>query len=179
MEEKGRKMQEQKIKSNIESKKADDPAVTQNLQAEEEITEQDRERARFLGEEVGFSKDVNLKIVDVGKGRCVGKVTIEKRHLNPLNTVHGGVFFTQADTICGLAAASSGYGGPTVQGDMDYLRPVRGKEIRCTANVVKTGRTLTWVEGVITDDTETEVARTKFIYYRLKETEHFGFRSRE
>ena len=58
MEEKGRKMQEQKIKSNIESKKADDPAVTQNLQAEEEITEQDRERARFLGEEVGLRTPV-------------------------------------------------------------------------------------------------------------------------
>lgn len=137
------------------------------------------EQARLLCEGGGFSREVNLKIVDVGEGFCVGKVEIEKRHLNPLNTVHGGVFFTLADTVCGIAAASTGYGGPTVQGDMDYMRPVGGKEIVCTARVLKTGRTLTWVEGVLTDDAGTEVARTKFIYYRLKETKHFGFAGRE
>lgn len=135
------------------------------------------EAAKYLGEEVGFSKDINMKIMDVGEGYCVGKIEIEKRHLNPLNTVHGGVFFTLADTVCGIAAASTGHGGPTVQGDMDYIRAVRGNQIVCTARVVKTGNTLTWVEGIITDDTGREAARTKFIYYRLKETRHFGFES--
>ena len=47
---------------------------------------------------------------------------------------------------------------------MDYMRPVKGKEITCTARVAKTGRTLTWVEGIITDDNGIEVARTKFIW---------------
>lgn len=135
--------------------------------------------ARYLGEEIGFSKEVGIEILELSEGRCVGRIAVKKRHLNPLNTVHGGVFFTLADTVCGIAAASSGYGGPTVQGDMDYMRAVRGSEIVCTANVVKTGSTLTWVEGIITDDTGREVARTKFIYYRLKEAKHFGFESRE
>jgi len=61
-----------------------------------------------------------------------------------------------------------------------WLRAVRGKEIVCTAKVTKTGRTLTWVDGVITDDTGLEVAHTKFIYYRLKEAgRHFGFKNRD
>lgn len=135
--------------------------------------------AKFLGEEIGFPKELGLEVLDVSKGYCVGRVILEKRHLNPLNTVHGGVFFTLADTICGIAAASTGYGGPTVQGDMDYLRPVRGKEIICTSKVTKTGKTLTWVEGIITDENSVEVAKTKFIYFRLKETKHFGFESRD
>ena len=137
------------------------------------------EAAKYLAEEVGFSKETGIEIVDVGEGYCIGKIAIEKRHLNPLNTLHGGVFFTLADTICGIAAASTGYGGPTVQGDMDYIRAVRGKEVTCSARIIKTGKTLTWVEGIITDDQGREVARTKFIYCRLKETEHFGFRSKE
>lgn len=136
--------------------------------------------AKYLGEEVGFAKDVGMKILEVREGYCRGMVDIENRHLNPLHTVHGGVFFSLADTVCGIAAASTGYGGPTVQGDMDYLRAVRGKEVVCTAKVTKTGRTLTWVDGVITDDTGLEVAHTKFIYYRLKEAgHHFGFRNRD
>ncbi len=135
--------------------------------------------AKYIGEEIGFSKDIGLEVMEVEEGYCKGRIVLQKRHMNPLNTVHGGVFFTLADTICGIAAASSGYGGPTVQGDMDYMRAVRGKEIVCTARVVKTGKTLTWVDGIITDDTDREVARTKFIYYRLKEARHFGFESRD
>ena len=141
--------------------------------------EEDYRAAKYLGEEVGFSKDIGIEILELAEGYCVGRIKVEKRHLNPLNTVHGGVFFTLADTICGIAAASTGHGGPTVQGDMDYMRAVRGKEIVCTARVTKTGSTLTWVDGVITDDTGREVTRTKFIYYRLKEARHFGFESRD
>ena len=135
--------------------------------------------AKYICEEVGFSRDVGLEILEISEGCCKGRVVLEKRHMNPLNTVHGGVFFTLADTICGIAGASTGHGGPTVQGDMDYMRAVRGKEIVCTARVTKTGNTLTWVDGIITDDTGREVARTKFIYYRLKEAKHFGFKSRD
>lgn len=141
--------------------------------------EEQKRAAKFLCEEVGFSKDVGMEILEVDSGYCKGRVLLEKRHMNPINTVHGGVFFALADTICGIAAASTGHGGPTVQGDMDYLRAVRGKEIVCTANVIKTGKTLTWVEGTISDDTGREVAKTKFIYYRLKESRHFGFESIE
>ena len=119
------------------------------------------------------------EITDCTDMNLLNDVVVRHTIMNPLNTVHGGVFFTLADTICGIAAASSGYGGPTVQGDMDYMRAVRGKEIVCTARVVKTGKTLTWVDGIITDDTDREVARTKFIYYRLKEARHFGFESRD
>jgi acyl-CoA thioesterase len=139
--------------------------------------EEQKKVAKFLCEESGFSKEVGMEVLEVADGYCSGRIRLEKRHMNPLNTVHGGVFFALADTICGIAAASTGYGGPTVQGDMDYMRPVKGKEITCTARVAKTGRTLTWVEGIITDDNGIEVARTKFIYYRLKETRHFGFES--
>lgn len=141
--------------------------------------EEQKRAAKYLCEEVGFSKDVGMEILEVDSGYCKGRVLLEKRHMNPINTVHGGVFFALADTICGIAAASTGHGGPTVQGDMDYLRAVRGKEIVCTANVIKTGKTLTWVEGTISDDTGREVAKTKFIYYRLKESRHFGFESIE
>ena len=147
-------------------------AAGQNYSMEEQM-----KAAKYLGEEVGFSKDIGMEVLEIDKGYCKGRIVLEKRHMNPINTVHGGVFFTLADTICGIAAATTGHGGPTVQGDMDYMRAVRGKEIVCTARVSKTGKTLTWVDGVITDDTRRECTRTKFIYYRLKEAKHFGFES--
>ena len=139
----------------------------------------DLRKAKLLGEEIGFAGYSGIEVLEVSEGVCRGRIAVHEHHMNPLHTVHGGVFFTLADTICGIAAASTGHGGPTVQGDMDYLRAVRGKEIVCAARVTKTGKTLTWVDGVITDDTGREVAHTKFIYYRLKEARHFGFESRD
>jgi uncharacterized protein (TIGR00369 family) len=123
--------------------------------------EEQKKVAKFLCEEAGFSKEVGMEVLELADGYCSGRIRLEKKHLNPLNTVHGGVFFALADTICGIAAASTGYGGPTVQGDMDYMRAVRGREISCAARVVKTGKTLTRVDGIITDDTGREVARTE------------------
>lgn len=156
--------------------------MAENMSGEDrrQMSSEEQEKiAKYLGEEIGFSKDIGMEVLEVGNGHCKGRIPLEKRHLNPLNTVHGGVFFSLADTICGIAAASTGHGGPTVQGEMDYMRAVRGKEIVCSAKVTKTGKTLTWVEGIISDDTGREVARTKFIYYRLKEAMHFGFESLE
>ena len=55
--------------------------------------------AKYLGEEVGFAKAVGMKIIEVREGYCQGMIPIENRHLNPLHTVHGGVFFSLADTV--------------------------------------------------------------------------------
>ena len=166
-------MEKQKVKALNMEKKRETAAEYRRTR------EEDFKAAKYLGEEVGFSKDIGIEILELAEGYCVGRIKVEKRHLNPLNTVHGGVFFSLADTICGIAAASTGHGGPTVQGDMDYMRAVRGREIICTARVTKTGSTLSLVDRIITDDTGREVTRTKFIYYRLKEARHFGFESRD
>ena len=96
------------------------------------VSEEDFEKARMLAEEIGFSKDSGIELLELEEGYCKGRIVIRKRHLNPLNTVHGGVFFTLADTICGIAAASTGHGGPTVQGDMDYMPDISDLKVKKT-----------------------------------------------
>ena len=61
--------------------------------------EEQKRAAKFLCEEVGFSKDVGMEILEVDSGYCKGRVLLEKRHMNPINTVHGGVFFALAAQI--------------------------------------------------------------------------------
>ena len=51
---------------------------------------------------------------------------MDDRHLNPLGTVHGGCLYTLADTVAGFAAASCGFEGPTLSGNMYFLRPTMG-----------------------------------------------------
>ncbi len=95
---------------------------------------------RELHKKDRFSGAAGLEILDVGRGYCKGRIRIDERHMNPLSTVHGGVLYTMADTIAGMAAATAGNPGPTVSGDMYFMRPATGcEEIFCEAKVIKRG----------------------------------------
>ena len=43
--------------------------------------------AKFIGEEIGFSKDIGLEVLEVSEGYCKGRIALHKRHMNPLNTL--------------------------------------------------------------------------------------------
>ena len=73
---------------------------------------------------------------------------MDDRHLNPLGTVHGGCLYTLADTVAGFAAASCGFEGPTLSGNMYFLRPTMGvKKLTCESRVVKNGKRIRVVEA--------------------------------
>ena len=115
-----------------------------------------------------FSGNAGLEIVDVGRGFCKGKIRVSELHLNPLQTVHGGVMYTMADTISGLAAATAGNPGPTVSGDMYFMRPATGcTEIYCESRIIKRGSHINVVEASILNDKGEELARAVMQYMPL------------
>ena len=126
------------------------------------------ELIRKLNEMDDFSSGLGLEILDVGRGYCQGRIRIEGRHMNPLRTVHGGVMYTMADSVSGLAASTAGNPGPTVSGDMYFMRPATGcRELICTSKIVKKGSHINVVEAVITSEKEEELARAIMQYMPL------------
>ena len=146
---------------------------------ETERTEQERimDRARGIVEASEFCKEVGIELVLCEKDHAVGRIRLGKKHSNPLGDVHGGVLFALADTICGVAAASRGNGGPTVNGYMDYLRPVHCEVLYCSAHVVKHGRNLIRSECVLTDEHGKELVKGYFVF--LATTQYRDFHSSE
>ena len=71
----------------------------------------------------GFVKLTGIGNVEVDEGYAKGEIEIKPVHLNPIGTVHGGVLFTLADTIGGLASISRGGFSTTVSSDIVYLNP--------------------------------------------------------
>ena len=119
---------------------------------------------------VGYSQHSDIELLDIGEGYAVGRIVIEKRHLNPSGAVHGGVTFCLADVIGGIACYTAGSLPVTVNSNVSYLRPMLGtKEITARAEVIKKGKNVLFVEANIYDDTGKETVRLTATYMDMTE----------
>ncbi|MCI4330281.1 MAG: PaaI family thioesterase [Thermoplasmata archaeon] len=105
----------------------------------------------------GFHREVGLTIDPEasGNGVCVVRGTVEPRHLNINQIVHGGVYATALDTAMGAAVVSllsEEEVTATTSLYVDFLRPARlGQRLIGRGEVVRRGRHLAFVRGTLTD----------------------------
>lgn len=83
--------------------------------------------------------------------RTETKLVLERRHVNPMGSAHGGLLMTLMDiTLGSTAGASVGFGGvyPTVQLNCNFLAAaMMGEELRGEAEVQRMTKTLAFVNG--------------------------------
>ncbi len=83
--------------------------------------------------------------------RTETKLLLERRHVNPMGSAHGGLLMTVMDiTLGSTAGASVGFGGvyPTVQLSCSFLAAaMMGEELRGEAEVQRMTKTLAFVSG--------------------------------
>jgi 1,4-dihydroxy-2-naphthoyl-CoA hydrolase len=104
----------------------------------------------------GFAEDIGVDWVDLNPDRAQARIAVEKRHLQPFGTVHGGVYAALAESICSAATydavreenmAAMGQSNNTA-----FLRPVLEGSVNALAVARHRGRT-TWIWDVeMTDD---------------------------
>ncbi|WP_028924356.1 hydroxyphenylacetyl-CoA thioesterase PaaI [Pseudonocardia acaciae] len=84
-----------------------------------------------------------VELVEVGPGRALARLVVERRHVNGHGLCHGGYLFLLADAA--FAYACNSYGTPTVAAgaEITFLRPGKlGDELRAEARVrAAAGRT--------------------------------------
>ncbi|KAI8329606.1 esterase [Choanephora cucurbitarum] len=86
-----------------------------------------------------------LKILTTEEGRVRAELEVEKKHLNRLGSVHGGLLATIVDVAGSLAIASKGLYATGVSTDINisYISGVKqGEKINIDARVDKLGKTL-------------------------------------
>jgi len=109
-----------------------------------------------------FGRTLGFAVESVAKGAAVVSTACLPHLHNVLGYTHGGAIFSIADTAIGLAHLASldeGQTATTVESRITYMRPALDGLLRATARVVKQGRTLSFYECDITDDTERLMAR--------------------
>ena len=98
---------------------------------------------------------VGFTLTDAEPGRAVIELVAQRRHRNPMGTVHGGILCDIADAAMGMAYAGTldeGETFTTLELKINFLKPVRAGALVATGRVVKAGRTVGLVEADVTDE---------------------------
>ena len=118
-----------------------------------------------------FYQLLNIKIEEVGKNYARLSIEIDERHIQFLNTVHGGVMASLADS----AAAWATYGADDLEGTpvtvemkINFLRPVKSGKLVAEARTCSEGSRI-FVSDVDVKNTEDKlIAKSLVTYYLLK-----------
>lgn len=116
---------------------------------------------------------MGLEIEKMEKGASRGVLHVKGEHQNSVGLVHGGVLCTMADTICALAILSGiepNRHPLTLDLNISFLKPARGKIITGEASVVHLGKRIARVEcSLLSDDTLIARAGATFMIVERKE----------
>jgi len=109
------------------------------------------EYVREIFYRANFIRDLEIRLDKVSEGVCETSLVIQERLRQQHGFIHGGVIATMADHTAGGAARSvSGDKDVlTVEFKINYLRPAIGDRLRCTASVLRGGKTVIVAEALV------------------------------
>ena len=108
---------------------------------------------RFATEAAGCE----IRLAEPGHSLCA--MVLKPHHLNAAGTPQGGAIFTLGDLAFAVAANSfAEHITVSLQHDITYFTPAKGKVLLAEARCVKSGRTTGFYTVDITDDLGTHVA---------------------
>lgn len=102
-----------------------------------------------------FLQHIGLRLKEAGEGWCETEIEIKEHHQQQDGFIHAGVQATMADHTAGSAASTLIKPGQyvlTAEFKINLLRPARGERLRCRAQVLKAGRSLSVVESEVFAD---------------------------
>lgn len=112
----------------------------------------------IFSNDIFASETTGIEILAAEPGYAKCRLEIEKKHLNALNSVMGGVIFTMADYAFAIAANIGGDIVVTINSQISYLGSAKGKELYADARPVKVGRSTCVYNIDIRDELDTQVA---------------------
>jgi uncharacterized protein (TIGR00369 family) len=104
---------------------------------------------------------LGMRAVSFEEGKAVIELDAEKRHSNPMGTLHGGVLCDLADWAMGVAFYSTlepGESFTTLELKINYLKPIWTSRLTARAQVKKGGRSVALLQCDIEDEKGSLVA---------------------
>jgi uncharacterized protein (TIGR00369 family) len=110
------------------------------------------ERVREQFKKATFVADVGIALAEVGEGWAETSLAVTARHGQAEKFIHAGVLSTMADHTAGAAAGTLVRADETVvtiEYKINFLKPAVGDRLRCRAEVLRPGKTLSVVEAKV------------------------------
>ena len=120
-----------------------------------------------------FAGDIGVSLLSISDGHAEAELPVVPELFNPIGTIHGGVMYTLADTVCGCAAHSREQISTTIEGKLNHIRATTemDKMLIARADVLHFGKQTIVTSVEIFNDSGRTVAAGLFTYFVLdKET---------
>ncbi|MDG5786391.1 PaaI family thioesterase [Evansella sp. AB-P1] len=112
--------------------------------------------------------DLNIEY-DEGQEKVYIDAPVTEIMFNPVGFIHGGILTYIADTAMGhLCAAFSDRPGVTLELKTQFFRTSRDGKIHATAQFVKKGSNINFVECVLQDDKERLLGKVTATFYSMQ-----------
>jgi uncharacterized protein (TIGR00369 family) len=101
------------------------------------------------------ARHIGFRVAKVEPGLCRVEFEAERRHANPMGTLHGGVLCDIADAAMGMAYASelgSNESFTTIELKINFLRPFWVGRLVAEGTVLRKGRTFGLLQCRVVDD---------------------------
>jgi uncharacterized protein (TIGR00369 family) len=121
--------------------------------------------------DVPVARLIGFEAKEIANGRALVTLAAERRHANPMGTLHGGILCDIADAAMGMAFASTlapSESFTTIELKINFFRPVWEAQLRAQGKVVRRGSTIGYVECEITDESGRLVSKASSTCMALK-----------
>lgn len=99
-----------------------------------------------------YATENGMVIDSVGDKTAICSLTVDKRHMNAVGNVMGGVYFTLADFTFAVATNHDEPGIVSLSSTITFNAIARGEKIICEAKQIKWGKTTCVYEMSLTDE---------------------------
>lgn len=121
--------------------------------------------------DVPVARLIGFGVKEITDGSAIVTLAAERRHANPMGTLHGGVLCDIADAAMGMAFASTlapGESFTSIELKINFFRPVWEARLQAEGKVVRRGSTIGYTECEITDEGGRLVAKASSTCMALK-----------
>ena len=125
----------------------------------------DEVRKFFEGDR--FATENGAVIDEIGDHSAICSLEIRDSHRNAIGAVMGGTYFMLADFAFAVAANHEKVGCVSLQSDISFLSPAKGKKLFAKATCIKEGKTTACYRVEVTDDLGNLTAAVTVTGYHL------------
>lgn len=120
-------------------------------------------------EKEGFFHHNHYQIEKIEDESVTLKAELTEESMNPYGIAHGGFLFGLGDTAMGMIIAKNKKLGVTLNSNIHFLRPGKGKYIKARGEIIKEGKTICVAKASIYDEEENLLAIMDADYYVKEE----------
>ncbi len=163
---KDEKCSEAKKDMELQTGKAAEPRVKKGLAMDDRVKQ---ELKKIVTHNI-YAEGLGIELLELRQGYARARMPYRLENANPYGSLHGGVLYSLADIICGLAACTYGQYSSTIGGTMHYVRPaLNTRYVICEARELRQGRHVSVYQAELTNDEGLLLDMAEFSFYMLEQ----------